>query len=113
MSDVLLDAVNNADALKGAAAMDPASAAWITAGSNVLGRMLSPGGAPSYSTSSANPYQAFTFDNSGFNVALGKGATATSTKLAGLSPWIVGGGIFAAGLVGLAAIKHIWPKKSS
>lgn len=87
------------------AAMDPATLAWINAGSNVLGKMLSPGGAPTQSTSELG---AVSFDNSGFNVAFA-GRDANASSAAKLSPWVMYAGIGAAALLGLVALKK-WSK---
>lgn len=87
--------------------MDPTTAAWINAGSNVLGKALSPGGAPSESRSGVT--SSTSFDNSGWNVAFGSGSASSS---AGVSPWLIGGGIFGAVVVGVVLVKRVWQKKA-
>jgi len=80
-------------------------ATWIAAGSDILGKALSPASAPSNAIAKSGGYTSF--DNSGFNVAFGNARASSS---AGISPWLIGGALIAASVVGLVAVKRLTKK---
>lgn len=83
--------------------MDPSTIALINAGSNVLGRALSPSGAPTRSESQSNPI----FNSSGWSVDFGPGgASATAETRSPLSP----SAMLILGAVALVAILA-WARK--
>ena len=82
--------------------MDPSTLAWINAGSKVLGSALQRPPQTSSAVSSASQFS--TFDNSGWSVALGDGASASASG--GLPPWVLAAGIATAALLGIVWIKR-------